>query len=305
VSDLLRWLWSDESVARVQALGPNWEPLFQAASFIGVGAVVIFLVSLLALASGDARGRWLLLLMLTSMAVNGLLKEVFALERPHGPDIIAYATSHSYSLPSGHAQSAAALALALIVAWRAPAWLVVPPALLICLSRVYLGVHYPGDVLVGALVGTALAGWFVQVGRHPPTPLPVAQPALLLAAVALVGPLISEQRAVARECGALAGGLLGVALAQRWPVAAVATGKRRTAAIASGPLVWVVTVLVTEGFEVQRAILVGGYVLAGLWLLATQPASHPARPPGPPALPRDARHLIRHRARRSGPRAPV
>jgi len=67
-------------------------------------------------------------------------------------------TPSSSSFPSGHSATAAAGALTLSVLYPpfAPAFLVA--GTLVILSRVYLGVHFPFDVLAGAIIGVATAG---------------------------------------------------------------------------------------------------------------------------------------------------
>ena len=60
-----------------------------------------------------------------------------------------------WSFPSNHAANAAALVAALGVGIPRSLWLCVPAAALVGLSRVYLGMHYPSDVLAGYVVGAA------------------------------------------------------------------------------------------------------------------------------------------------------
>lgn len=77
----------------------------------------------------------------------------------------------SHAFPSGHAT----LAFAVAASWSLshPDWYVVAPSLLwasgVSLSRVWMGVHYPSDVLAGALLGSAVA-WGVHRVRDAITP---------------------------------------------------------------------------------------------------------------------------------------
>ncbi|MFI9201104.1 bifunctional phosphatase PAP2/diacylglycerol kinase family protein [Streptomyces sp. NPDC053048] len=80
------------------------------------------------------------------------------------------------SFPSGHSASAAAFATG--VALENPAWglALAPLAVSVCFSRVYTGVHYPGDVLAGALLGVGAA--YAVRGLAPARyrPVPAARP---------------------------------------------------------------------------------------------------------------------------------
>jgi undecaprenyl-diphosphatase len=130
----------------------------------------LWLVPLAAVAAGilAARRAWadaLLVAMATAGAliINPLFKEFFSRPRPaiHDPDL----TLRTFSFPSGHAMGSAAVygALATVVArrLRGTPWASVVVAaavvlvLLIGASRVYLGAHFPTDVVAGWILGLA------------------------------------------------------------------------------------------------------------------------------------------------------
>jgi membrane-associated phospholipid phosphatase len=74
---------------------------------------------------------------------------------------------HSGSFPSGHAT--AAFACATVIAWRAPR-LAFPSFVLagaIAWSRIYVGVHWPVDVLGGAALGILIATALLMLVRVP------------------------------------------------------------------------------------------------------------------------------------------
>ncbi|HEY5346075.1 MAG TPA: phosphatase PAP2 family protein [Verrucomicrobiae bacterium] len=76
-----------------------------------------------------------------------------------GVDMAAGKGSHN-SMPSSHAANWFAATMTLFLFYRRSLWFMLPLALGVSFSRLYNGVHYPSDVLAGALIG---AGWAVTV----------------------------------------------------------------------------------------------------------------------------------------------
>ena len=99
---------------------------------------------------------------LTSAVVNLVLKPVSNRRRPDRaihdvPSARQVAMPRSTSWPSGHAASAFAFATGVGAAWPAAGIPLSAAAALVAYSRVHTGVHYPADVIAGAVTGMAAA----------------------------------------------------------------------------------------------------------------------------------------------------
>ena len=145
--------------------------MFRLVSRLGDGAAWYALIALIALCGGE-RGLHAALHMACTGGVCAVLYRVLKRWtrrarpfRTHA-DITAYiAPLDEFSFPSGHTLHAAAFTVVTFAyfPWLAP--LLVPFAVLVALSRVVLGVHYPSDVLAAILIGAglgALSLWLVQ-----------------------------------------------------------------------------------------------------------------------------------------------
>lgn len=67
------------------------------------------------------------------------------------------ARTHDFSFPSDHATASFAIAVALLLRHRKVGLLALAMAAVLCVARVAVGTHYPGDVLGGAVLGSAVA----------------------------------------------------------------------------------------------------------------------------------------------------
>ncbi len=97
---------------------------------------------------------------LTATLVYKWLKKKTVRPRPHhqfGNIHCLTAPLDRFSFPSGHTLHAVTFSTVAIAYYPMLAWLLVPFTLLVAASRLVLGLHYPTDVLAGAVLGTAVA----------------------------------------------------------------------------------------------------------------------------------------------------
>ncbi len=142
-----------------------------AMSDIGRRGLVWLVVAAVAVAFPRHRAaawRLVLALALTFFVVDAIAKPLVGRARPFEvlDDVrVIDARPTTASFPSGHAASAFAGALAASRIWPAARVAFFLLAAFIALSRVYVGVHFPIDVLAGALTGLACA-WLALGGRR-------------------------------------------------------------------------------------------------------------------------------------------
>jgi len=162
--------WGLDFITAVQQWhGPALDAFFKAITFLGEEQFYLLFVPFLFWCVDSRIGVRLAAVMLLSAYLNTNLKQVFMEPRPFELDPnVKLADAAGLGMPSGHAQSSVAVWGTLAAelkrkwVWGTAAVL----ALFIGFSRVYLGVHFPTQVLVGWVVGGVLLALFL--GLHEP-----------------------------------------------------------------------------------------------------------------------------------------
>jgi membrane-associated phospholipid phosphatase len=145
--------------------GPLIDPFFRFLNFFDTTFYAMLLIIFVWIGYSSKWGIRLGLLLITNGLVNHLIKEAFHFPRPKAFDpTLPLVSVEGFSFPSGGAQTSFLLGSLLIYFWKSHwAWPVgIFYALLISFSRMFLGVHFPLDVLAGWIVASLIFLTFIK-----------------------------------------------------------------------------------------------------------------------------------------------
>lgn len=161
--------WGLPVVQWMQSLGLWLEPVMQFFTFLGTEDFYLLIMPIFIWWVDIDLGIRLGLGLLISANINFILKVIFGLPRPYwvSTDIMAFGSDPYFGLPSGHAQNAVVI-WGMLASWSKKHWLraaMLFLILMISLSRIYLGVHFPLDTIAGLILGGLLLWLFLRFGK--------------------------------------------------------------------------------------------------------------------------------------------
>ena len=217
--------WGIDVIVWMQQASPALDLPFQVFTFLGDELFFLVFLPVIVWCVDYSRGVRLTVLFLTSAYVNSFAKSLGSQPRPfeYDPRAKKLVEATGFGLPSGHTQSTVTIwgYLAARFRHRGIWWLAALFILMIPLSRIYLGVHFPTDVFGGYFLGIVvlwlyfklenpIVEWLKSVNLRVHLGISVILPAILI--LIYPGTVMDS----IPTCATLMGGCIGLALAQKW-----------------------------------------------------------------------------------------
>ena len=230
-------------------------------------------------------GAGLAVLFLISASLNAVAKAVFGMPRPFAVDsaVMQLASAQGNGFPSGHTQGA--MVVWLYLAARAQKnwlwWLAGGLIVLIPVSRLYLGVHFPVDLCGGYILGGGLVVIFLKTEQPVAAMLESRSTALLLTVlvvIAGVSALWAKDQGdyVISTVAALTGTGCGMVMERRWVRFAPRTRLRQQLVCYLAGIIGLLVIYVGlkigfAGIEPAWLLRFLRYGLVGMWVAAGAP----------------------------------
>ena len=141
---------------------PLLNRIFEAVTAIGEHALLVVIIAVIYFMIDKSFAKKLFFVTMASLSINGVVKNFVCAPRPFASGKVSCVrpeTATGYSFPSGHTQSFATWSTVLALKGKRLIYAVLSAIgiFAVAFSRMYLGAHYPSDVIAGAVIGISLA----------------------------------------------------------------------------------------------------------------------------------------------------
>ncbi len=156
--------WEIQLLQMLQAhRTPGLTAFMEAISFMAESTFVVAIIATLYWCINKEMTKRMAWLLLLSGVTNGIVKNLVRAPRPFQKGVVSplrIETATSYAFPSGHVQSATSFWGVLTLFFRSTPIIVISVVMIVLtgLSRMYLGVHWPMDVIGGIILGLLTIG---------------------------------------------------------------------------------------------------------------------------------------------------